>query len=94
MSLLLMSRAYSTVRSISMLRLHYTMDRADENLVTVGLTELLAKDSNSYDPASVINISSTASVDPHSEDVLSAEGDGTWSCTCLLVLLESSTSHP
>ncbi|KAF5343545.1 hypothetical protein D9758_012949 [Tetrapyrgos nigripes] len=40
---------------------------------------LLVKDSNSYDPARVINISSTASVDPHTEHDLTAPGNGTWS---------------
>ncbi|KAK0210145.1 hypothetical protein DFS33DRAFT_1370705 [Desarmillaria ectypa] len=43
------------------------------------LTELLAKDSDAYDPGRVINISSTASVEPESEGVLSSAGNGTWS---------------
>ncbi|KAF9059752.1 hypothetical protein BDP27DRAFT_1430928 [Rhodocollybia butyracea] len=47
--------------------------------MTAGLTELLAKDSNNRDPARVINISSTASVDPRSEGALSRPGNGTWS---------------
>ncbi|TEB31322.1 rhamnolipids biosynthesis 3-oxoacyl-reductase [Coprinellus micaceus] len=47
--------------------------------MTAGLTELLAKDSNNADPGRVINISSTASVDPSSEGLLSADGNGTWS---------------
>ncbi|KAF7972253.1 hypothetical protein HWV62_18566 [Athelia sp. TMB] len=47
--------------------------------VTSGLTELLAKDSTAYDPAHVINISSTASVSGSAEGGLSAEGNGTWS---------------
>ncbi|KAH8824432.1 hypothetical protein DL96DRAFT_208182 [Flagelloscypha sp. PMI_526] len=47
--------------------------------MTAGLTELLAKDSNNADPARVINISSTSSVDPYSESALSGEGNGTWS---------------
>jgi NAD(P)-dependent dehydrogenase (short-subunit alcohol dehydrogenase family) len=46
---------------------------------TAGLTDYLIKDSTSTDPARVINISSTASVIPHSEGELSAEGNGTWS---------------
>lgn len=51
------------------------------------LSDLLAKGANAYDPGRVINISSTASFDPHSESVLSKEGNGTWSCessTCLI----------
>ncbi|KAJ7237704.1 hypothetical protein B0H12DRAFT_102533 [Mycena haematopus] len=47
--------------------------------MTAGLTDYLTKDSTSRDPARVINISSTASVVPHSEGDLSAEGNGTWS---------------
>ncbi|KDR82041.1 hypothetical protein GALMADRAFT_240497 [Galerina marginata CBS 339.88] len=47
--------------------------------MTAGLSDLLQKDSTNRDPASVINISSTASVEPGSEGVLSQEGNGTWS---------------
>ncbi|KAF7353868.1 hypothetical protein MVEN_01072500 [Mycena venus] len=47
--------------------------------MTAGLSDYLSKDSTSTDPARVINISSTASVNPHSEGELSAEGNGTWS---------------
>ncbi|PBK83189.1 NAD(P)-binding protein [Armillaria gallica] len=47
--------------------------------MTAGLTELLAKDSDAYDPGRVINISSTASVEPESEHFLSSPGNGTWS---------------
>ncbi|KAK0227781.1 hypothetical protein IW262DRAFT_1347149 [Armillaria fumosa] len=47
--------------------------------MTAGLTELLAKDSDAYDPGRVINISSTASVEPESEHSLSSPGNGTWS---------------
>ncbi|KAJ6500798.1 rhamnolipids biosynthesis 3-oxoacyl-reductase [Mycena sanguinolenta] len=47
--------------------------------MTAGLTDYLTKDSTPTDPARVINISSTASVIPHSEGELSAEGNGTWS---------------
>ncbi|KAH6919291.1 rhamnolipids biosynthesis 3-oxoacyl-reductase [Coprinopsis sp. MPI-PUGE-AT-0042] len=47
--------------------------------MTAGLTDLLAKDSNNRDPARVINISSTASVEPSAEGFLSADGNGTWS---------------
>ncbi|KIK51398.1 hypothetical protein GYMLUDRAFT_50554 [Collybiopsis luxurians FD-317 M1] len=47
--------------------------------MTAGLTELLCKDSNNRDPGRVINISSTASVDPRSEGALSRPGNGTWS---------------
>ncbi|KAK0441381.1 hypothetical protein EV421DRAFT_1891252 [Armillaria borealis] len=43
------------------------------------LTELLAKESDAYDPGRVINISSTASVEPESEHSLSSPGNGTWS---------------
>jgi len=37
------------------------------------------KDANNRDPGRIINISSTASVDPRSEGPLSSEGNGTWS---------------
>ncbi|KAF8874778.1 hypothetical protein CPB84DRAFT_1966899 [Gymnopilus junonius] len=47
--------------------------------MTAGLSDLLAKDSTNLDPGRVINISSTASVEPASEGALSAEGNGTWS---------------
>ncbi|KAG6849916.1 hypothetical protein H0H93_003784 [Arthromyces matolae] len=40
---------------------------------------LLEKDSNNLDPGRVINISSTASVDPRVEGPLSRDGNGTWS---------------
>uniref|UniRef100_A0A0W0EYV8 Uncharacterized protein n=1 Tax=Moniliophthora roreri TaxID=221103 RepID=A0A0W0EYV8_MONRR len=51
--------------------------------MTAGLTDLLCKDSNAYDPGRVINISSTASVEPGAEGFLSAPGNGTWSCASL-----------
>ncbi|KXN91939.1 Rhamnolipids biosynthesis 3-oxoacyl-[acyl-carrier-protein] reductase [Leucoagaricus sp. SymC.cos] len=47
--------------------------------MTSGLTDLLAKDSNNADPARVINISSTSSLDPAAESPLSSAGNGTWS---------------
>jgi len=47
--------------------------------MTAGLTELLCKDSTNLDPARVINISSTASVEPEAEHLLSGPGQGTWS---------------
>jgi len=47
--------------------------------MTAGLSDLLAKDSTSRDPGRVVNISSTASVEPGSEGALSSEGNGTWS---------------
>ncbi|KAJ3539500.1 hypothetical protein NMY22_g4714 [Coprinellus aureogranulatus] len=48
--------------------------------MTAGLTELLVtKDATNTDPGRVINISSTASVDPAAEGPLSAGGNGTWS---------------
>jgi len=47
--------------------------------MTAGLTELLSKDAHNFDPGRVINISSTASVDPRSESALSQKGNGTWS---------------
>ncbi|EKM76446.1 hypothetical protein AGABI1DRAFT_115784 [Agaricus bisporus var. burnettii JB137-S8] len=47
--------------------------------MTAGLTDLLAKDATNLDPGHVINISSTASVDPHCEGALSEAGNGTWS---------------
>ncbi|KAF8638880.1 hypothetical protein AX17_001934 [Amanita inopinata Kibby_2008] len=47
--------------------------------MTAGLAPLLTKDSTNQDPGRVINISSTASVEPHCEGLLSSEGNGTWS---------------
>jgi len=47
--------------------------------LTAGLSDLLAKDSTNFNTASVINISSTASFEPHSEGPLSSQGNGTWS---------------
>jgi len=47
--------------------------------MTAGLADMLAKDSTSFDPGRVINISSTSSVNPRSEHPLSGEGAGTWS---------------
>ncbi|KAJ7290167.1 hypothetical protein C8J57DRAFT_337488 [Mycena rebaudengoi] len=47
--------------------------------MTSGLSDYLAKDSTSLDPGRVINISSTASVEPNSEGPLSEAGNGTWS---------------
>jgi len=47
--------------------------------MTAGLSDLLAKGSTNLNTATVINISSTASFEPHSEGALSSEGNGTWS---------------
>jgi len=47
--------------------------------MTAGLSDLLAKDKTNLDPGRVINISSTASVEPAAEGALSADGNGTWS---------------
>ncbi|KII89437.1 hypothetical protein PLICRDRAFT_175614 [Plicaturopsis crispa FD-325 SS-3] len=48
--------------------------------VTVGLTDLLVKDSTNLDPARVINISSVASLSPRAEGgTLASPGTGTWS---------------
>jgi len=47
--------------------------------ITVGLTELLAKDSDASDPAHVINISSNTSVSGRAEGAMTADGEGTWS---------------
>ncbi|TFK35508.1 hypothetical protein BDQ12DRAFT_688253 [Crucibulum laeve] len=47
--------------------------------MTAGLSDLLAKDATNADPGRVINISSTASVEPQSEGSLSSDGNGTWS---------------
>ncbi|KAJ7611776.1 hypothetical protein FB45DRAFT_1009600 [Roridomyces roridus] len=47
--------------------------------MTAGLTDYLSKGASNVDPGRVINISSTASVDPHSEGPLSDVGNGTWS---------------
>ncbi|KAJ7819801.1 putative NADPH-dependent beta-ketoacyl reductase [Mycena olivaceomarginata] len=49
------------------------------NVKSSRLSDYLTKDSTSTDPTRVINISSTASVDPFSEGELSAAGNGTWS---------------
>ncbi|KAJ7789854.1 hypothetical protein B0H14DRAFT_2942900 [Mycena olivaceomarginata] len=50
-----------------------------DNVFNSRLSDYLTKDSTSTDPTRVINISSTASVDPFSEGELSAAGNGTWS---------------
>ncbi|KAK7035973.1 hypothetical protein R3P38DRAFT_2909969 [Favolaschia claudopus] len=47
--------------------------------MTAGLSDYLIKGSTPTEPARVINISSVASINPHSEGELSAEGNGTWS---------------
>ncbi|KAJ7765731.1 hypothetical protein B0H16DRAFT_1524171 [Mycena metata] len=47
--------------------------------MTAGLSDYLIKDSTSDDPGRVINISSTDSVVPWSENLLSGDGNGTWS---------------
>ncbi|EAU81947.1 rhamnolipids biosynthesis 3-oxoacyl-[acyl-carrier-protein] reductase [Coprinopsis cinerea okayama7 len=47
--------------------------------MTAGLAPLLKKDATNQDPGRVINISSTASVEPAAEGALSADGNGTWS---------------
>ncbi|TRM57803.1 rhamnolipids biosynthesis 3-oxoacyl-reductase [Schizophyllum amplum] len=47
--------------------------------MTAGLADMLAEGATAMDPGRVINISSTASVDPHAEGSLSQEGNGTWS---------------
>ncbi|KAJ7700758.1 hypothetical protein B0H17DRAFT_211007 [Mycena rosella] len=47
--------------------------------MTSGLSDYLSQGSTSTDPARVINISSTAAVDPNSEGLLSDQGNGTWS---------------
>jgi NAD(P)-dependent dehydrogenase (short-subunit alcohol dehydrogenase family) len=47
--------------------------------LTSGLSTWLAKDASALDPGRVINISSTASVTPHVEGLVSADGNGTWS---------------
>ncbi|KAL1754850.1 hypothetical protein FB107DRAFT_275352 [Schizophyllum commune] len=47
--------------------------------MTAGLADLLADGATAMDPGRVINISSTASVEPHAEGPLSQDGNGTWS---------------
>ncbi|OAX36735.1 NAD(P)-binding protein [Rhizopogon vinicolor AM-OR11-026] len=47
--------------------------------LTSGLSAWLAKDASALDPGRVINISSVASVTPHAESMVSADGQGTWS---------------
>ncbi|KAJ7611777.1 hypothetical protein FB45DRAFT_875321 [Roridomyces roridus] len=47
--------------------------------LTAGLTEYICKDASALDPGRVINISSTGSVDPHSEGPVSDKGNGVWS---------------
>ncbi|PRP89435.1 hypothetical protein PROFUN_01298 [Planoprotostelium fungivorum] len=47
--------------------------------MTVGLLDLLEKDSTNTEPARVINISSVAGIVPIAENPLSAPGQGTWS---------------
>ncbi|PBK62987.1 NAD(P)-binding protein [Armillaria solidipes] len=60
--------------------------------MTAGLTELLAKESDAYDPGRVINISSTASVEPESEHSLSSPGNGTWSSRLTSLAVNHLTS--
>ncbi|KAG7097598.1 hypothetical protein E1B28_004934 [Marasmius oreades] len=47
--------------------------------LTVGLTDLLKKDSTSLDPGRVINVTSNASIMASTEGEVSAEGHGIWS---------------
>ncbi|KAJ7063703.1 hypothetical protein C8F01DRAFT_1134016 [Mycena amicta] len=47
--------------------------------MTAGLTDYLTSGATADDPGRVINISSTDSVVPHSEGLLSSDGNGTWS---------------
>ncbi|KAJ7494347.1 hypothetical protein B0H11DRAFT_1995092 [Mycena galericulata] len=47
--------------------------------MTAGLTDYLTKGATADDPGRVINISSTDSVVPWSENLLSGDGNGTWS---------------
>ncbi|KAF7323430.1 hypothetical protein HMN09_00123900 [Mycena chlorophos] len=47
--------------------------------MTAGLTDYLTKGATADDPGRVINISSTDSIIPHSENLLSGDGNGTWS---------------
>ncbi|KAF8191664.1 hypothetical protein K438DRAFT_1830914 [Mycena galopus ATCC 62051] len=47
--------------------------------MTAGLTDYLTQGATSHDPGRIINISSTDSVVPHSENLLSGDGNGTWS---------------
>ncbi|KAJ7684359.1 hypothetical protein DFH06DRAFT_1072974 [Mycena polygramma] len=47
--------------------------------MTAGLTDYLTKGATAHDPGRVINISSTDSVVPWSENPLSGDGNGTWS---------------
>ncbi|RDB19342.1 Rhamnolipids biosynthesis 3-oxoacyl-[acyl-carrier-protein] reductase [Hypsizygus marmoreus] len=61
--------------------------------MTAGLSDLLIKDSDNRDPGRVINISSTASVDPTSEGSLSSEGNGTWSYQASKAAVNQLTSQ-
>ncbi|KAJ7611766.1 hypothetical protein FB45DRAFT_843833 [Roridomyces roridus] len=47
--------------------------------MTAGLTDLLTKGATAEDPGRVINISSTDSIVPLSENAMSGDGNGTWS---------------
>ena len=60
--------------------------------MTSGLSDLLMKDADNIDPGRVINISSTASVDPRSESPLSSAGNGTWSYQPSKAAVNSLTS--
>ena len=57
------------------------------------LSDLLSKDSNNVDPGRVINVSSTASVEPASEGSLSGQGNGTWSCTSMRIFILLIVDH-
>ena len=56
--------------------------------MTAGFTPLLAKDSNSRDPARVINISSIAGLSPVADrSKLAGKGNGLWSCQFQLFII-------
>ncbi|KAJ8591471.1 NAD(P)-binding protein [Rhizopogon salebrosus TDB-379] len=60
--------------------------------LTSGLSAWLAKDASALDPGRVINISSVASVSPHAEGLVSADGSGTWSYTVSKAAVNHLTS--
>jgi len=60
--------------------------------LTAGLSSWLAKEATAMDPAHVVNVSSTASVTPHTEGPLSADGKGTYGYNVSKAALNHLTS--
>ncbi|KAJ7221493.1 hypothetical protein GGX14DRAFT_429856, partial [Mycena pura] len=70
-------KGWDNVFAVNVKSIFYSTQLA--HILHDSLTDYLVKDATSTDPARVINISSTAAVEPYSEGPLSDEGNGTWS---------------